>query len=148
MYKKDFRKRLGSVLLCLVAAATPALSAESGLGFDQAWVRAAPPGARMMAAYGRFENHTDTALALSEFSSPAFRKVSLHRTFHLDGVSRMEAVSVLTVPAGGSVSLEPGGLHLMLHGPKSALALGSTVVFDIRVADGAVHSFELAVEKR
>jgi copper(I)-binding protein len=124
------------------------VKAQPSLNFEEAWIRAAPPGAMMMAAYGRFENRSDLPLVLTGFSSPAFMDVSLHRTLQVDGVSRMEAVPGLTIAAGGSVLLEPGGLHLMLHGPVSDALAGADLLIEITDSAGVVHSFELPVEKR
>jgi copper(I)-binding protein len=42
-----------------------------------------------------------------------------------------------TLPAGGGVRFEPGGLHLMLMQPKSALKVGDSVHFLLRFADGS-----------
>jgi copper(I)-binding protein len=41
-------------------------------------------------------------------------------------MSAMHPVSSIHIPAGGTVSLAPGGFHLMLMGPKP-LAVGDTV---------------------
>ena len=41
--------------------------------------------------------------------------IDVHKMSMVDGVMNMEAVDGgLDIPAGGSVSLEPGGIHLML----------------------------------
>ena len=102
----------------------------------------------MMAAFGRFRNDTDSTLVLTGFSSPAFRGVSLHRTVQLNGVSRMETVAGLEIEPGSSVSLQPGGLHLMLHGPVNKVQAGQTVLFDVTDVAGGNYRFEVAVEKR
>jgi hypothetical protein len=43
------------------------------------------------------------------------------------GAMTMRPVDAIEVPADGSVSLKPGGLHVMLLGLASPLATGSTV---------------------
>lgn len=45
-----------------------------------------------------------------------FPKVMLHTTEEKDGIARMMHVDAIDVPAGGSVALEPGGLHVMFMG--------------------------------
>ena len=39
----------------------------------------------------------------------------------------MRMIERLTIPPGHSVTLEPGGLHIMLHEVRSALAVGQHV---------------------
>ncbi|MBW4710469.1 copper chaperone PCu(A)C [Roseobacter sp. YSTF-M11] len=45
-----------------------------------------------------------------------FPKVMLHTTEEKDGVARMMHVDGIDVPAGGTVALKPGGLHVMFMG--------------------------------
>ena len=59
----------------------------------------------------------------------------LHTTEHsADGVARMKHVPALEIPAGQTVTLEPGALHVMFMGLKAAPATGeklpATLVFE------------------
>ncbi|MGZ2257052.1 copper chaperone PCu(A)C [Roseobacter sp. A03A-229] len=45
-----------------------------------------------------------------------FPKVELHTTEEKDGVARMMHVEAIEIPAGETVALEPGGLHVMFMG--------------------------------
>ena len=51
-----------------------------------------------------------------------------------NGVGTMEPVAALDIPAGGTVSLDPGGLHVMFMGLKEKLAEGEmrkvTLIFE------------------
>ena len=98
------------------------------------WVRLLPVAMPMTAGFGRIENRCPTPVTIVGASSPAFEDVSLHETRVVDGVSRMRAVPELVVPADGSMTLEPGGLHLMLMQPRAALQAGSTIeiVFELK----------------
>src|SRR5690606_10301638 len=69
-------------------------------------------------------------------SSPSFGSVELHETTRVDGVSRMRHVDRLEVPAGGTATLAPGGLHLMLMQPRSTPALGESLQIELELADG------------
>ena len=60
-------------------------------------------------------------------STPLAEKVELHRSTMEEGVHRMEAVESIVVPAGGSVALAPGGLHVMLVGLKFMLMAEETI---------------------
>lgn len=45
-----------------------------------------------------------------------FPSVSLHESVVTDGVARMVPLDSVTIPAGGSVMLAPGGMHVMFMG--------------------------------
>jgi len=102
---------------------------------EQAWIRAAPPGAMMLAGYATLKNSGSTPLQIGAARSAAFADVEIHRTVEEGGVSRMRPAGTLEIPPGGSVALEPGGLHLMLMHPRQDLQPGQTVVIDFLTPD-------------
>lgn len=106
------------------------------------WVRMAP-GMPMGAAFGVIRNTCATPVEVTGVSSPAFANVSLHETRIERGVSRMRAVPVLVLRAGGSVELRPGGLHVMLMGPRGPLS--RTVRVDFLLRDGRRVGADLQV---
>ncbi len=124
-------------------AALPAVGAE--LVVHDPWVRAAPPGARMMAGYAGLENAGDGTVALVGADSTAFGAVELHTMVEVDGVMRMRAVPTLPVEAGGRVDLAPGGLHLMLMRPVAPLSEGDRVAITLRWDDGSTQAVEFVV---
>lgn len=68
--------------------------------------------------------------ALLSVESNIAQVVELHESkVDNHGVVRMASVEQVTIPAGGSTTLKPGGLHVMLISVQSGLALGDT--FDI-----------------
>jgi copper(I)-binding protein len=66
------------------------------------------------------------AETLTGVTSPAAGSVEMHRTSTMSGMTGMEPVSAIHIPAGGTVTLEPGGFHLMLMSPKP-IQVGQTV---------------------
>ncbi len=57
-----------------------------------------------------------------------FPRVELHTTEFTDGVARMMHLDAIPVPAGETVSLEPGGLHVMFMGLRgNPLEEGETI---------------------
>jgi copper(I)-binding protein len=121
------------MLACCVA---PAL-ADGELQVTDPWIREAPPGATVLAGYLTLANSADTPLVIESVSSPAFQAVEIHRSWVEDGIAHMQPVPALEIPAAGSISLAPGGYHLMLIGPKQPLTAGDSVTLLLHRADGA-----------
>jgi len=120
----------------------PDVSVENG------WIRAMPPGAKMTAAYGTIRNHTASTLELTTFSSNRFASVSLHRSVEENGISKMKPQNSILLEPDGSVSLEPGGLHLMLMRPQGSMAAGDSVELSLFTTDGIEFRVLLPVEAR
>ena len=130
--------------LLLAACSRP--QAENPLVFQEAWVRAMPPGSMMTAGFGRLVNITGAELEITGYTSPQFDDVSLHHTALEDGVSRMNEVPALNIPAGAEIELAPGGYHLMLMKPVQTYT--DMVELHIEISGGRQFSFELPVERR
>lgn len=120
----------GWLLLAMAAAAGPTMD------LSDAWVREAPPTARVLAAYMQITNLSDSEFTVTSVTSPDFAAAELHRTAIEDGVARMLPVAELRIPAGDSVRLEPGGLHLMLYDPVRPLVQGDSVTLVLHRSDG------------
>lgn len=139
-------KRLLISVGVALAACCSAASAE--IVVDAAWVRAAPPGATMLAGYATLRNSGSEAVRMVGIDSKAFESVEMHRTEEVDGVSRMRPVAAIDIPPGGEAVLEPGGLHLMLIRPRQALAEGDAVTLRLRFADGRTVDAAFPVQRR
>ncbi|MEK7711903.1 MAG: copper chaperone PCu(A)C [Pseudomonadota bacterium] len=111
--------------------------ADSAIVVRDAWVREAPPGAPVLAAYFTLENPGSNADKLVAILCPDFNKIEIHATEIRTGVARMVALDALPVPPHAAVKLAPGGHHLMLHNPRRALAAGMNVKLELRFDSGA-----------
>ena len=123
-------------------------TAESGVKVENAWVREAPPTARMMAAYMTLKNTGEQETVLVEVGSTAFRHVMLHKSEVIDGVARMMHLDELIIPAQGSVELKPGSYHLMMPAPDTRLSAGDSVDFILTFADGNSITVRADVQKK
>ena len=139
-------KLFSLIVSCLLLAACSRPVAEQQLLFEDAWVRAMPPGSMMTAGFGRLVNNSDTAMEISAYSSPQFGDVSLHQTVLEGGLSRMKEVPMLNLAAGSEIELAPGGYHLMLMQPTGDLT--ELVEIHIDLTGGRRFTFELPVERR
>jgi copper(I)-binding protein len=124
---------------CVVVAYTPrALAqhdADAPLIATDAWVRAIP-GSDVAAAYVTLRNVSRKPVTLVSVESPVAGMAMIHETTVDGGISRMRRRQQLVIPPGGTVKLEPGGLHVMLHGIGQPLAPGASVPLVLRLADG------------
>lgn len=123
---------IGVGLLALAGSA----HAQGKLGVIDAWVRAAPPGASMLAGYATLKNTGDAPLSILTAQSDAFRMTSLHETVIQEGVSKMRELHRLSIEPGATVELAPGGKHLMLMQPRHDIAVGEKVEIIFLLADG------------
>jgi hypothetical protein len=115
----------------LAATATIAPAEQSGsstLTVHHARVVETPPVARAGGGYLVIENRGSTDDALIGVSAD-YPRVELHESREVDGVMTMRPVERLEIPAGESVELAPGGLHVMFMGltPDTAFTLGESV---------------------
>ena len=114
-----------SAMLCSAGALAQVSKVES------AWARPTVAG---QSSGGGYLKITGGAAAdrLVSVSTPAAMNVELH-TMEMDGnVMRMRPVDAVAVPAGQTVELKPGGLHLMLMGLAQPLKSGSSFPLALR----------------
>lgn len=126
------------VLLALAACAGSA-SAKQGdcVQLSGGWARLPPVATMpMTAGYATIHNGCSTAVTVLGARSSAFGEVSLHETRVVDDVSRMQHVHGLPIPAGATVELKPGGLHLMLMQGAGALAEGQVLPLVLELEGG------------
>lgn len=96
----------------------------SEIKVSKAWARASR--GPIAAAYVTIENSGGGGDKLIAVSAEVGKRVAIHTT-EMDGdVARMREVAAVAVPAGQTVMLKPGGLHLMLMGAKQGLAEGAS----------------------
>ena len=88
---------------------------------DNAYVRMPIPGRSMSAAFMTLENITENKQVLTHASAAWAKSIEIHTHTHENGVMKMREIPALALPVGQAVTLQPGGLHLMLFGLDSAL---------------------------
>jgi hypothetical protein len=94
----------------LVALAALPVAAE--VRVDNAWVRPTAPGQQVAGAFMDLTADADMRLVGAE--SPTAKVVELHTMSMDKGVMVMRRVPSIDLPKGKTVSLAPGGLHVML----------------------------------
>lgn len=116
-----------SFLACaLLLMATAATAAEKvTVEVSNAWVRATVPGQPVAGAY--LDLRAQRPVKLIGVSSPVAKRCEIHDMKDDGGMMTMRAVDSVDLPAGKTVSLAPGGLHVMLFGFSEPLVAGRKV---------------------
>ncbi|WP_342726695.1 copper chaperone PCu(A)C [Bradyrhizobium sp. B097] len=103
-------------LLALVSSA-PSLVEHGRVAVSQAWSRATPKGAKVAGGYLTVENRGTRADRLLSAESPAAGKVEIHSMTMQDGIMTMRPLDDgLAIPPDATVTLAPGGDHIMFVG--------------------------------
>ncbi|WP_020650954.1 copper chaperone PCu(A)C [Solimonas variicoloris] len=135
-----------AAVLAVLCGSTLAQAADP-VSVVSPWLRATPPGASVAGGYATFRNDGDAPRrVLSVTVEPALAaSAAIHSMSHEGGVMRMREVDSLELPAHGSVSLAPGGLHLMLMGLKQPLTAGQSQRLQFVLDDGTRLSVDFPV---
>lgn len=138
-----------AVLIALTVAATVVPAHEykiAGIEIGHPWSRPTPPTATVGVGYLSLKNGGTTDDRLVEAASPAAERVELHASVMKNGVMTMRHLPAIEVQAGRSVSLEPGGIHLMLTGLRQPLKDGMRVPVTLTFERAGSVEVELAVQ--
>jgi copper(I)-binding protein len=137
-------------LFCLlVLAALPALGAQlPDLKVESAWVFAVPPGAKDSAAFMTFVNTGRVPIRVTGGKTEAAGRLAPMITTKEEGRMGMKDVTFIEIPAGGRVTLAPGGDHLMLYGLKNPLTVGQKIPILLTLEPGGTLAVEAVVSKK
>jgi hypothetical protein len=116
------------------------------LKITQPWARATPKGASTAAAYLTVTNTGSNVARLSCSSTNVAAKCQIHEMAMSKGVMKMRPMeSGLAIKPGQTVTLKPGGYHVMLEGLNTPLKVGSEVEATFASSDGAQVKVEFPV---
>ncbi len=111
------------------------------------WAKPSLKGVANGAAYMTITNTGAADDKLLAAQSDAADAVELHSMTMTDGVMRMRKIEGgIALPSGGTVALEPGGLHVMLIGLKHPLEIGDRVDLALSFAEAGETTVELVIE--
>ena len=104
------------------------------LAVRNGWARIADSGATS-GAYLELVNRDTVAVSVIGISTEVATAAEVHETKQHDGMVHMMPRTALVIPAGGTVSMAPGGLHVMLVGLRRGLSAGDSVPLRIHFSD-------------
>ena len=136
------RMSILAVAVILALTTTSALPEETRIGqmvIENAWARASAGRAANGATYMTLRNTGASEDRLVAVSAEVARRAELHTHLMENNVMKMRPVKNVPVPAGGSVTLQPGGHHVMLMGLEKRLVKGESFPLTLTFAKaGAV----------
>ena len=137
---------VAAAALLLAGCAAPAPQAQVAVESDSvsitdAWVKSAEEG--MSAAFGVLGNDGAADVTIVSASTEASPMVELHETVANDAgeMVMQPKEGGFVVPAGGTLTLEPGANHIMLMGLARPIVAGDEVSFTLTFADGSTYTF-------
>ncbi|MFF0655649.1 copper chaperone PCu(A)C [Micromonospora tulbaghiae] len=122
------------------ASASASPSAAAGvLTVRDPWVKAADKG--MTAAFATLANDGSTDVTITK-AATAISPMELHEMTMKDGKMVMQAKERgIVIKARSSITLEPGGDHLMLMNLAKPVKAGDELSFTLTFADGRTQTF-------
>ncbi|HZZ36938.1 MAG TPA: copper chaperone PCu(A)C [Caulobacteraceae bacterium] len=141
--------RRGALVVMLAGLlAVPSLSAGQPTGalrISHPWARPAMAG-RAGAGYLTITNTGKAPAMLAGATSPVADRVTIHEMRMNGAVMRMRTLSSLSIAPGATLTLAPGGAHLMLEGLKRDLKPGDRAPLTLTFAGAGQVKVDLVVE--
>ncbi len=132
-------------LAAALIAATPAAFAQTAKPqVSGGWVRLPPVATRPAAGYLTLKGSAQ-ADTLVKVDAPFAGRVELHAMKSEGGVMKMFRQDKIDVPANGTVTLAPGGMHLMFFDLKNPPAAGSKATVTLTFAKAGTITVPLDV---
>jgi copper(I)-binding protein len=139
--------KLNGWMIAAVATLAAQASWAANISVTDAWARATMPGQQVGGAYMQIQSDADARLL--SVSSPAVPRVEVHEMTMDGGVMRMREVKAIELPKGKTVTLQPGGYHLMLMDLKKPIAVGDVIPLTLVVESGGKQqTVEVKAEAR
>ena len=129
-----------------VGLPTTSSAGSADIVVEDAWARASIGINRPGAAYMTLRNTGTDPVTLVELETPLAMMPDIHETkTDANGVSSMGPVGEITIPAGESVALEPGGMHAMLMRLQTKMVEGETFPLRLNFADGGTLTVDVPI---
>jgi len=141
-----------AVAASLLVFSLPALAQDHKGGdvtLSHPWVRIMPAAAENGAGYVTITNKGDTDNRLTGASSPFAEIVEIHEMSMDNGIMRMRPLeNGLDIPAGESVALAPGGVHIMFKRVTTPFAADTKVPVTLTFMHGGPVEIMFPAKKR
>ena len=134
-------------LLAIWLTVFSSLGIADVISFSNAYIPLMPPASKVYAAYMSISNASEQPRKIVGVSAEGFAMAHIHQSTIKDGIASMHSMHELSVPAGETISLVPGGIHVMLMKPDAEFVKRNTVTIQIMFADGEIATVEATLGK-
>jgi copper(I)-binding protein len=139
-------RRFVLAIFCSLFIQHAAFAADA-IQIEHSWIREAPPGADVLAGYLTIKNNGAKTITLTGVESPICNMIMMHKTIIENNVARMVMQENVKIDPGKTVSFRPGGMHLMIMGPKTALHTGDKIKLVLLFKNGEKKVITVPVRK-
>ncbi len=146
MIKKTSTLATVFTLLTALILSGCAPSASQGITITDAWVRASEYSDHvggMTGIFAKITNNSDQDVILTGGTSDIAPVIQTHEVV---GGMMQQTENGIKIAAGETVTLEPGGYHVMLMGLKRAIVAGDHVEFNFTFDNGHSEKFDLVAK--
>lgn len=147
---KHFAERVVNlILMCMAAAVIAGCGQDSAaaIAVSEPWIKAPVPGRAMAAGFLKVDNRGGGEEVLLGLECADATAVEMHEMFHEGDMMKMRKVEQWTIPGRGSLTLAPGGGHLMFLGLRRQLVEGDTVQLTLHFKRAGDHTLAVPVKK-
>lgn len=130
----------------VLAPVNEAVTITADIAIEDPWARPAPAGDNS-AAYFVIRNGAGVDDALTGAAADVADMVEVHESRVEDGIMKMEHIHALPIPAGESVTLEPGGYHVMFMGLRRDLEAGDTFQLELHFERAGTVTVDVEVRE-
>jgi hypothetical protein len=118
----------------------------AGVTVEDAWARTSSMNAENGAVYMLLTSATDDAVVSASVDMDVAMAAEVHETTMAeDGSMGMQMVMSVALPAGQTVTFEPGGYHIMLMGLVEPLAAGDIITVTLTLESGSTVTVDAEV---
>lgn len=135
---------LGFMLSMLINSSYVLAKEQASIQIRHPYIRLMPPGAPNTAAYMTISSTENNQLI--KVTGSVARNIELHEHIHQNGIMQMRPVDKIDLPAGNTVHLQPGGLHIMLIGVTPSLQADEQYSLQLHFAKGAPVTQDFVVQ--
>ncbi len=122
-------------------------SKEYDLNIKGAWVMEVPETQTMSAAFMEISNNGSSDEVLMSANAEIAGTTELHEMINENDQMKMRKIDSISIPAGGSVELKRGGLHVMLIDLKKLPVAGEKVMITLHFKGSGEIVVEAPVKK-
>jgi periplasmic copper chaperone A len=138
--------RIATVVAVLSMAVVACGDDGGGIEIDGQWARTSPKTATNGAAYMKITAPDADALIGASVDSSVAGRAEVHEmTMASDGAMMMQQTEAVPLPAGETVSLEPGGYHVMFIDLANPFEKGQKFEVTLQFENGEDMTIEVEV---